>query len=566
MGGEGGFGQGLGQLALGFSQEFATIKLREQVRQKQQEAAVNIRIAEDLASKGLFSTASKDLIKSIEKTAGKDALPALFQLDRSNQELAKFRQGAIDITEAPVREEIRRPPLFRPPPSSPNQELSVDAQGRPVVRAPGPLFTERPPTDIERFQRFRSQLGPTGVSLIGGNQLGALNLGELQAQTKLIVANKTQKSIVDKFVVDLALQGRQALPFIKVQDFDESQIPDGFFPVSVAGVVIPVQAKDKSFKFRPRFNEMAVAIGKTPAEVDEKDSREIIGKLKDQDLAIAEERGRAAAQIKEDAWRDRPIDLNFTDHGYFDKGSGNRLAGFENQQDVLTAQQDNKIVRLNTAERSDLLSLKNTADTWNAIAAQVKAVYGPGGIFENLGPDGRIGAAFEGGFARFFQTDTELVKAARALESNLSILGRSFGGQRGAETERDTDRMRKAVAKLTGIPDTKEVALETLEEMRNLIVKRMQTILQNPGFTNHGLTTFGAVTGGFGPGTTVNPAVVNIVNDAAEARAIVENMTVGGPPLPEAQMKVILDFVKTNPTTRDNIQNAVQNFLQQAQP
>ena len=133
------------------------------------------------------------------------------------------------------------------------------------------------------------------------------------------------------------------------------------------------------------------------------------------------------------------------------------------------------------------------------LQGHIDKIYGPGGVLERMTPDERADlAAVPGRWAKqYAQKYPEVAQAQRFIDSNASGLARALAGEKGAMAEGDVERAKAMLPNLKttlkvwppaniGIqsPDTRAVALGSMNNIVDMINGRVRTILGNEQFTH----------------------------------------------------------------------------------
>lgn len=452
---------------------------------KQQESARVSELAQGLAASGQLGSLPPELQKSFQKTLGNELFETLqFQSGLAANRQAPveaLRQGAIGQLQAPVQEQVG---VEEGP--APVTEEGLPAEG---PGAPQPIFAERAPTEIEQFERL-GEIGPAGAALIGGPQLGQLVAGQARTISQAAARTADAKKLRNQVLLKLIDKGKLVSQPIPLATFDPETTPQGQFPLVIDDTVFLIPSERGDFTFSNDFEERARAAGVV-------DSRNVTTKLakkikSDQikdEIKVEAAQGLEAAKLKQRMFTANPLAMNWNNHGFFDKATGERLSDFANTGEVEKADKAGQVVNLTGPERDQLTQVKKGVVTFNLIAQHAKAIYGPDGIFENLQASGRFQAGVKGAFARLLQDDPELARAKRTLDSLIIRVGREFNGAKGPLSDVDIQNLQKGMIKLGGIPDSAEVAFGILNDMRTSINGAAGAILRNEKFDLQGLTT-----------------------------------------------------------------------------
>lgn len=460
------------------------------LQKKQQESQRVNELATQLASSGQLGGLPAELQNSFKKTLGNELFETLqFQSGVAQQRGAPveaLRQGAIGQLQAPVSEQVG---VVEGPPPSP---LPVEGGAPTEVQGPGapqPIFGERPPTDIEQFERL-GELGPAGAALIGGPQLGQLVAGQASILSQQAARTAGARKLRNQVLLKLLDKGKLVSQPIPVAAFDPETVPAGQFPLVIDDTVFLVGAETPDFDISNDAEIRARGMGigdkrdMTPAQALQIKSDQVADQIK-----IKAAQGENAAKLRQSMFQANPLAMNFPNHGFFDKNTGERLSDFANTGEVGKADKAGGVTQLSGAERDQLSQVKKGVVTFNLIAQHAKAIYGPGGIFEGLQASGRLGKGVEGAFARLLQTDPELARAKRTLDSLIIRVGREFNGAKGPLSDVDINNLQKGMIKLGGIPDSQSVAFGILDDMRNSIQGAAGSLLRNDKFQLPGLAT-----------------------------------------------------------------------------
>lgn len=456
------------------------------VARKQQEAQRASELATQLAGSGQLQNLPPELQKSFQKTLGNDIFESLsFQSNLAQQRQAPveaLRGGAVAQLQAPVTEQTGVEEGPQP----------VTAEGAPA-EGPGQgqaIFGQRAPTEQEQFERL-AEVGPAGAALVGGPQLGQLVAQQAQLGAGAAARSAKERRLGTELVADLAKQGRQVLQPIPVSAFDPDQIPQGFFPVTIGDTIFMVQSKVPNLRVSGRNAIRLVELGVTdPRNLTPEQAEQLNDEILKDEVDVAAATGQNAARIKRDSFRANPLIMNLPNHGFFDTTTGERISDFANTGEAEQAQKGGGLVNLTGPQRDQLGQLKKSKVTFNLIMDHMKAIYGPGGILENLDASGRLDKGVKGFLGRAFQTEPELTRAKRTLDGLVVRIGRELQGAKGPQSDLDIKKLENVLPKLGGLPDTQEVALGLLEDMRKSISGAGGAILGNDKFVLPGLSTF----------------------------------------------------------------------------
>jgi regulator of replication initiation timing len=176
---------------------------------------------------------------------------------------------------------------------------------------------------------------------------------------------------------------------------------------------------------------------------------------------------------------------------YVDVKTGAPLPQSSKYQATKDRMDKGEVVFLDDQEIKAYRDISKMVPLLTQIRGQIEKVYGPGGIFENLTPAQRFAASLTGGMARLTQSNPELTELNRNIKGNVDNLRRSLQGQVGTQTEQDAQRGIQALAKVDGIPDSKEVAYGMYNALLQSVNGMMQFYLGNPEFQHGKLTPLG---------------------------------------------------------------------------
>ena len=146
-----------------------------------------------------------------------------------------------------------------------------------------------------------------------------------------------------------------------------------------------------------------------------------------------------------------------------------------------------RIVYLSTARLKARDEIEALVPVLQRMGELTRKVYGPGGIFANLAPSGRLDAAAQGLWARYTQTDPDLKELASLMTANIENIGRTLRGVRGAGTEGDVQRQLAGMPQVQGVPDTKEIATRMYNALANAANIHYRAILRNKDYVRPGL-------------------------------------------------------------------------------
>lgn len=172
---------------------------------------------------------------------------------------------------------------------------------------------------------------------------------------------------------------------------------------------------------------------------------------------------------------------------YVDTTTGLPLSGAVKFDDALEAINGGAAVRLKDEEYKQYRQIQTMVPLLARIKGQLEKVYGPGGIFANLSPQDRLAAAAEGGFAKMFQSNPQLVQLERTMRANIDLIRRQLQGQVGTQTEGDASRGLSSLPQVGFIPDSQEVAYGMYSTLLETVNGMLGTILDNPQYQHKSL-------------------------------------------------------------------------------
>jgi soluble lytic murein transglycosylase-like protein len=236
---------------------------------------------------------------------------------------------------------------------------------------------------------------------------------------------------------------------------------------------------DRLYKERDRLEEIPRAVEKETA-------------LQPLKVAQQEALGVGAEKLKQQATMNRTLVQEVGEDKaaqYRDRTTGMPVDPGQRYGDVIqqTSGKTPTTIPLSAKQTESLDKLQSTMPVLQELRSALERVYGPGGIFENLSPNDRAAAALKGGWARFAQTNPDLALYGRLIESNVDLIRRSLQGQVGTQTEQDAVRGTGAFARVTGIPDSQDVAYKLMDAFNGMVRGNMRTLLRNPHFSHETL-------------------------------------------------------------------------------
>lgn len=158
-----------------------------------------------------------------------------------------------------------------------------------------------------------------------------------------------------------------------------------------------------------------------------------------------------------------------------------------------------RVKELSSRETEQIENVKNSVPIVAQLQEHIDKIYGPGGVLARMTPDERADlAAVPGRWAsQYAQKYPEVTQAQRFINSNAGALARALAGEKGAMAEGDVARAKEMLPNLEttlkvwppaniGInsPDTRAVALGSMNSIVDMINARVRTILGNEQFTH----------------------------------------------------------------------------------
>ena len=555
MGGE--TGRDLATVGLAIADGFAGQAARQVQQRNLNQLATATETATQLAGQGQFSNLPPELQKSFERTLGKELVQVLQFQSSINAPLATLRQGALSQVQAPVTDitgfDTREVQAQGPP----------TAQGRvPTQPQQVPIFGQRPPTPQEELRRFE-RLSPTAASFIGGPQLGNLQASTLSALARQTTASSAEKRQIRGALIDFAKQNR-LVGQVPTSELDPADITDDVIPLTLGDTTLLVRRRQPVRFANPTAEQTALAaeLGITnPEEVFTIENATRINKLKlDRELARAGQRELVKGQTKVQVIEDQPLFVTAPNHRLYNNATGNRVQSTRLTGDVRS---DPSTIELTTRQENTLNDLRQGLASINQIAEQIARVYGAGGIFEELAPDGRLSAAARGALSRRLQTEPDLVELQRTLQARLPALLRQMG-QVGSLSDRDVERGEALLARVSGVPDTAEQAFRTIENLYGFFNEQAGLILNNNNFQFSGaldVRNLAARGAGQAAGAASRPGAAQPT--VTPEQAIVMGQRLG---LSQADQQMMADTVRNRPDiSRDLLLRAVREMIQRRQ-
>lgn len=231
-------------------------------------------------------------------------------------------------------------------------------------------------------------------------------------------------------------------------------------------------------------------------------------KLQDEKVQISQERGSiagerqaAVSRAKMEAQKEfesKQMLLDARPEGksrlFFRKEDAGNVDQAMLMSDVKKGIKSGEFLEVNKSEAKAIEGFRNSAPVLQKIRSQLEKLYGSGGIFDNLEPGfiNRLKAGGQAKVAQFLQSDPELVATIRNITGNIDVIRRNLAGQVGTQTERDAIRGLTTLPSLDGIlPDTKEVAYQTFNNLTTLFNGSVGGILGKEDFAFPGLSPMG---------------------------------------------------------------------------
>lgn len=190
-----------------------------------------------------------------------------------------------------------------------------------------------------------------------------------------------------------------------------------------------------------------------------------------------------------------------------------------------------RVKELSSNLTEQMEQINNAVPIVAQLQSHIDKIYGPGGVLARMTPDERADlAASPGRWAKqYAQKYPELNTAQRFIDSNASALARALAQEKGAMAEGDVARAKAMLPSLESslqlwppnklaiqAPDTRAVALGTMNNIVDMINARGRTLLGNEQYTHPKLhryeTAAEAQQASGGPGTPpqVAPPDVNV--------------------------------------------------------
>ena len=144
-------------------------------------------------------------------------------------------------------------------------------------------------------------------------------------------------------------------------------------------------------------------------------------------------------------------------------------------------------------------NINNAVPVLSQLQTHIDKIYGPGGVLARMSPDERtlLTNAPSQWAKQYAQKYPELIQAQRFIDSNAGSLARALAGEKGAMAEGDVERAKAMLPTLTTAlkvwpptelgwtqPDTREVALRSMNSIVDLVNGRVRTLLGNEQFTH----------------------------------------------------------------------------------
>ena len=472
----GGTGEDLATVGLAIADGFAQQAINRQNRRAQTELATTSQVFGELAQRGQLGNIDPQVLKAAERRLGKTAVETLMFQSSVNEPLATFREGALAQIQEPV--ESARQVGTR----------EVQAQGPPTAEGQVPtqtvpLFARRAASPQEQFQRLEAA-SPLAVGLIGGQNLGALQASSLRSLAQQRTTSSAERRQIRGVLINLATNNR-LVGAVPTAQFDPGQLQPGqdVLTLGDTSIVFRKRGTPQFANLNAERSALAQELNLSAEEAETVEGARAIADLKAQkELDKAQRSARQKADIEVMTFNQQPLAVTIPNHRLYDNQSGNRIRSTTQTQEAFESP---TTVELTGQQERTLNDLKQGVSFVNQIAELVARVYGVGGIFEGLAPEGRLSAAARGELARRLQTDPDLAQLANVLRGRLPALLRA-SGQVGSLSDRDVQNGLSLLARVEGIPDTAEQAFRSVEALYDFFGERAGTILQNDRFQFQG--------------------------------------------------------------------------------
>ena len=270
----------------------------------------------------------------------------------------------------------------------------------------------------------------------------------------------------------------------------------------------------------PQLGAMAVQIGQRIADLsrDNQSLRDMSEKtlqdearewrLKGEKLA---ERLRRPEELKREKTAEKEAEQHFREGQtlydavkddatlFRDPMTGNPVDETQTYRDVQVAQKRKvdgvpQVVRVTKDQQERLEAVESALPRVQRIQQYVDQLYGPNGVYATLGPGQRAEIATHG-WQVLYKEHPEIEAAAKYISANAEALARAIAGVKGAATEGDVQRARDMVATIKAsfsvwppsrfgisLPDTRAVALRTMNDLVTTLEGTTGQVLRNPNF------------------------------------------------------------------------------------
>jgi hypothetical protein len=221
--------------------------------------------------------------------------------------------------------------------------------------------------------------------------------------------------------------------------------------------------------------------------------------IHERELALKRQEGAAAADIRTQAdvaaRQNQTLAEAFKGEttNLYDTNTGQTLDARMKVQDY-EALPAGQVKQLSSDVRKQVEQLNASVPIITQLQTHIDKLYGPGGALARMTPDERADlAAAPGRWAQqYAQKYPELTQAQRFIDANAGALARALAGETGAMNEGDIERAKAMLPSLTTAlkvwppsqlaiqaPDTRAVALGTMNSLVDMINARGQTLLGN---------------------------------------------------------------------------------------
>jgi hypothetical protein len=252
------------------------------------------------------------------------------------------------------------------------------------------------------------------------------------------------------------------------------------------------------------MNDELRAMGVNPMAATKEQRQQAQKNIQDRELAQKKAEGLAGAEARtqgeKEARLDKTVSEVFGDRTtkLYDTQTGQTVDSRLKVRDYETMPAG-RVRELSANQTEQMENVNNAVPIITQLQQHIDKIYGPGGALARMTPDERadLAAAPERWAKQYAQKYPELIQAQRFIDSNAGALARALAGEKGAMAEGDVERAKAMLPNLTTSlqlwppsklaiqqPDTRAVALGTMNNVVDLINGRVRTLLGNEQYTH----------------------------------------------------------------------------------